>query len=79
LLKDACDLFGATDKEKTMLRWSLLCFIVSLVAAFVGFGGMSQPLSGVGKVLFFLFVGGLIVTLALDFAASRPKRLGGAK
>jgi len=75
LLKGTCDLFGAIDKEKTMLRWSLLCFIVALVAAFVGFGGVSHPLSGVAQILFFLFVAGLILTLILDFTTSRPRRL----
>jgi uncharacterized membrane protein YtjA (UPF0391 family) len=39
-----------------MLRWALAFFIVALVAAFFGFGGIAAASTGIAKFLFFLFV-----------------------
>lgn len=39
-----------------MLGWALFFFIVALVAALFGFGGISAAASGIAQVLFFLFV-----------------------
>ena len=52
-----------------MLRWALAFFIVSLIAAFFGYGGVAQGAEGIARVLFFGFlaltavslVGGLLV------------------
>jgi uncharacterized membrane protein YtjA (UPF0391 family) len=51
-----------------MLRWALIFFIFSLVAAFVGFGGIAAASAGVAEILFYvfliLFVGSLLLGLA---------------
>lgn len=39
-----------------MLYWALVFFIISVLAAIFGFGGISVAAAGVAKVLFFLFV-----------------------
>lgn len=51
-----------------MLRWALIFFVVSLVAAFFGFSGISAATAGIAKILFAitvviavgLVVGGLV-------------------
>jgi len=52
-----------------MLKWAIVCFILSLVAGMLGFTQVSADLAGIGKVLFFIFlfffllflVGGLLL------------------
>lgn len=46
-----------------MLRWSLAFFIVSLIAAVFGFGGIAHAASDVAQVLFFLFLVMFVITL----------------
>lgn len=48
-----------------MLRWSITFFIIALIAAILGFGGLAGTMVGIAKILFVvflvLFVGSLIV------------------
>jgi uncharacterized membrane protein YtjA (UPF0391 family) len=39
-----------------MLYWSLVFFVVAIVAAIFGFGGIAAGAVGIAKVLFFFFV-----------------------
>lgn len=39
-----------------MLSWALLFFIVALVAAVLGFGGIAGAASGIAQLLFFGFL-----------------------
>lgn len=38
-----------------MLYWSVVFFIVAIIAGVFGFLGIAQTAAGIGKVLFFLF------------------------
>jgi uncharacterized membrane protein YtjA (UPF0391 family) len=46
-----------------MLSWAIGFFILALVAAFFGFGGIASSAAGIAKVLLVLFVIGFIVSL----------------
>ena len=46
-----------------MLRWALGFFIVALVAAVLGFGGIALAAAGIAKMLFYLFLFLFLVTL----------------
>jgi uncharacterized membrane protein YtjA (UPF0391 family) len=46
-----------------MLRWALGFFIVALIAAVLGFGGIAVAAAGVAKLLFYLFLILFLVTL----------------
>ncbi len=39
-----------------MLNWAILFFIVALVAAFFGFGGIAGTAASIGKILFVGFL-----------------------
>lgn len=39
-----------------MLRWALGFFIVALIAAFLGYGGVAAGAAGIAKILFFGFL-----------------------
>ncbi|HEY8432046.1 MAG TPA: DUF1328 domain-containing protein [Sandaracinaceae bacterium] len=48
-----------------MLRWALVFFVLALVAAFFGFGGIAEGAATVGKILF----AGFLVLAAVAIAA----------
>ena len=48
-----------------MLRYALIFFIVALVAALFGFGGIAAGAIGIAKILFFVFLIIFLVTLLL--------------
>ncbi|HXU28922.1 MAG TPA: DUF1328 domain-containing protein [Bacteroidia bacterium] len=48
-----------------MLRWSLIFFIVALIAALFGFTGIAEGAADIAKVLFFIFLILFFVTLIL--------------
>ncbi|MBX3248148.1 MAG: DUF1328 domain-containing protein [Myxococcales bacterium] len=39
-----------------MLRWSISFFIIALIAALFGFGGIAASAAGIGKILFVAFL-----------------------
>lgn len=46
-----------------MLGWALVFFIVALVAALFGFGGIATAAAGIAEVLFWVFVILFVITL----------------
>jgi uncharacterized membrane protein YtjA (UPF0391 family) len=50
-----------------MLSWAIAFFILALIAAFFGFGGVASRAAGIAKVLLVLFVIGFIVSLILGW------------
>jgi uncharacterized membrane protein YtjA (UPF0391 family) len=46
-----------------MLYWALMFFLVALVAAVLGFGGISIAAAGIAKILFFVFLVLFLVSL----------------
>jgi uncharacterized membrane protein YtjA (UPF0391 family) len=50
-----------------MLSWAIGFFILALVAAFFGFGGIAGAASGIAQVLLVLFVIAFVVSLLLHY------------
>jgi uncharacterized membrane protein YtjA (UPF0391 family) len=48
-----------------MLYWTAVFFIIALIAAMFGFGGVSVAAAGVAKILFFIFLILFIISLLL--------------
>jgi len=46
-----------------MLGWALTFFIIALIAAAFGFGGIASAAAGIAKVLFFIFVVLFVIAL----------------
>lgn len=44
-----------------MLRWALIFFIVAIVAAVLGFGGIAGAATGIATILFWLFLAVCVV------------------
>jgi len=58
-----------------MLSWAIGFFILALVAAFFGFGGIASSAAGIAKVLLVLFVIGFIISLVMGMR-DRGDRVG---
>jgi uncharacterized membrane protein YtjA (UPF0391 family) len=39
-----------------MLNWALTFFVVAVIAAVLGFGGIAAEATGIAKILFFVFL-----------------------
>jgi uncharacterized membrane protein YtjA (UPF0391 family) len=48
-----------------MLRWAVTFFVIALVAAVLGFGGIAAGATEIAKILFFVFLIIFVVTLIL--------------
>ncbi len=46
-----------------MLQWALAFFIIALIAAVFGFGGIAVAAAGIAKILFFIFLVLFLVAL----------------
>lgn len=56
---------GAFIKEAGMLSWALIFFILAIMAAALGFGGLAGAMAGVAKILFFVFLVLLVATFIM--------------
>ena len=54
-----------------MLRWALIFFIIAIIAAAFGFGGIAAAATGIAKICFFLFLVGFLVLLVMGFRGRR--------
>ena len=53
-----------------MLRWAIIFFVVALIAAFFGFGGVASVSADMGKLLLGAFVVLLLIGLFVGFGRS---------
>jgi uncharacterized membrane protein YtjA (UPF0391 family) len=50
-------------RRTIMLGWALVFFIVAIIAAVFGFGGIAAAAAGVAKILFYVFLVAFLVML----------------
>ncbi|MDR6263208.1 MULTISPECIES: DUF1328 domain-containing protein [Rhodobacterales] len=48
-----------------MLYWAVIFFVVAIVAAIFGFGGIASASVGIAQLLFFIFVALFVLTLVV--------------
>ena len=48
-----------------MLKWAAIFFVIAIVAAVLGFGGIAAGASEIARMLFFVFVIIFLVTLIM--------------
>jgi len=51
------------SREVIMLRWAVIFFVIAIVAAVLGFGGIAAGASEIARILFFIFLLVFVVTL----------------
>ncbi len=48
-----------------MLSWSLTFFVLAIVAAIFGFGGIASAAGGIAQILFFVFLVALVISMLM--------------
>lgn len=46
-----------------MFKWTVIFFILAIVAAFFGFGLIANLTFGIAKILFYIFIGLFVISL----------------
>jgi uncharacterized membrane protein YtjA (UPF0391 family) len=54
-----------------MLHWAIVFFVIALIAAFLGFGGIAGTAVGIAKLLFIGFLVVAAVMLIMGLAGAR--------
>jgi uncharacterized membrane protein YtjA (UPF0391 family) len=54
-----------------MLGWAIAFFVIALIAAVFGFGGIASASAGIAQILFFVFLVLFLGTLILNVVRSR--------
>ena len=60
--------FVHPHEETKMLYYAVVFFIISLIAALFGFGGIAAGAAGIAKILFVVFLIVALVTFLLSLA-----------
>jgi uncharacterized membrane protein YtjA (UPF0391 family) len=60
---------GSPHQGRTMLYYSVVFFVLAIIAGVFGFGGIAAGAAGIAKIL---FVGFLIVAIVSLFAGRKP-------
>ena len=58
-----------------MLYWALIFFVVALIAAAFGFGGIASASAGIAQILFVIFLILLVASLLMHFFSRRRPRV----
>jgi uncharacterized membrane protein YtjA (UPF0391 family) len=68
-IQRAVPILGPPDRhhyrESPMLHYAIIFFVVALIAAVLGFGGIAGAAAGVAKILFFVFLILFVVSLVV--------------
>ncbi|SPH19577.1 hypothetical protein ASD8599_00311 [Ascidiaceihabitans donghaensis] len=48
-----------------MLHYALIFFVVAIIAAVFGFGGIASASAGIAQILFFIFLALFVLTLVM--------------
>jgi uncharacterized membrane protein YtjA (UPF0391 family) len=57
--------FNISIEEGPMLRYAAIFFIIAIIAAVFGFGGIAAGAAEIAKILFFIFIVIFLVTLLM--------------
>lgn len=55
-----------------MLGWAIAFFLIALIAAALGFGGIAAGAAGIAKILFFIFLALAFLTALGHALRGRP-------
>lgn len=54
-----------------MLRYAVIFFVIALIAALFGFGGIAAGATEIAKILFFVFLIIAVITFVMDMLKKR--------
>jgi uncharacterized membrane protein YtjA (UPF0391 family) len=57
-----------------MLKWAAMFFVISIIAALLGFTDIAAGAAGIAKILFFIFLAIFLTLLVLGLFAANKLR-----
>ncbi|MEO1236084.1 MAG: DUF1328 domain-containing protein [Planctomycetota bacterium] len=57
-----------------MLYWALVFFVIALIAGAFGFGEIHEASAGIAKILFFVFLVLLVVSVVVNLLRGKKPR-----
>ena len=54
-----------------MIKWIIIFLVVALIAAVFGFGGIAEGAADIAKILFYIFLALLVISIILNFVRGR--------
>lgn len=54
-----------------MLRWAVIFFVIAIIAAVLGFGGIAATASGIAQILFYIFLVLFLIALLFGLLSGR--------
>lgn len=60
--------------EEFMLRWAIAFFIIAIIAALFGFGGIAAAATGIAQTLFYIFLVLFLVALLIGLLGGRTPK-----
>ncbi|MGV9010965.1 MAG: DUF1328 domain-containing protein [Flavobacteriales bacterium] len=69
---EACKSFDEPLKPHIMIRWVITFLIIALVAGVLGFGVLASAAAGIAKVVFYIFL--VLLVISLIFGGSIWKK-----
>ena len=54
-----------------MLKWTIICAVLAVIFGVLGFGGIAAGFAAIAKILFGIFIFGVILTLILGATVFR--------
>ena len=54
-----------------MLKWTLICAVLAIIFGVLGFGGVAAGFAAIAKILFTIFLLGVVLTLILGLTVFR--------
>lgn len=55
-----------SELEVIVLKWAVIFFVIAIIAAILGFGGIAAGAAEIAKILFFVFLIVFVVTLIVS-------------
>ncbi|MEA2781950.1 MAG: hypothetical protein QOK29_3494 [Rhodospirillaceae bacterium] len=55
-----------------MLYWAAVFFVIAIIAAVLGFGGVAASATGIAQILFYIFLVLFVVSLVVSVMRRRP-------
>jgi uncharacterized membrane protein YtjA (UPF0391 family) len=62
---------GLKERGMTLLKWALICLLISLVAGALGYTGVAAGAAKISKILFFIFLVAFLVIVILAIVAGQ--------
>jgi len=74
MIQTSALLIAQTAREMFMLYWAFVFFVVSMVAAVFGFGGIADATAGAAQVMFYIFLIFFIISVVAGLSTSEGRR-----